>query len=145
MQGVLDNSARRTSRGYTGHEHLDRTGFIHMNGRVYDPELGRFLSPDPLVQAPGNSQSWNRYSYVFNSPLSYTDPSGYIPEVHVTGSGPSRGGRGSVYEGGDTIGTWELGGDIGWGEPDFENQLDNALKNCWSTPKSRGCGDKQVR
>lgn len=51
-----------------------------MNGRVYDPQLARFLSPDPLVQAPTNSQSWNRYSYVFNNPLKYTDPSGYSAE-----------------------------------------------------------------
>ena len=43
-----------------------------MNGRIYDPVLGRFLSPDPIVQSPGYSQSWNRYAYVFNSPLSYT-------------------------------------------------------------------------
>lgn len=48
-----------------------------MNGRVYDPQLGRFLSPDPIVQSPSNSQSWNRYSYVFNNPLKYTDPSGF--------------------------------------------------------------------
>ncbi len=89
MQGVLDNSARRTSRGYTGHEHLDRTGFIHMNGRVYDPELGRFLSPDPLVTSPTNSQSWNRYSYVFNSPLSFTDPSGYSEEGLLCGTSAS--------------------------------------------------------
>ncbi len=65
------------SDGYTGHEALDRTGFIHMNGRVYDPQLGRFLSPDPFVQDPANAQNWNRYSYVMNNPLKYTDPSGY--------------------------------------------------------------------
>jgi len=65
-----------TTRGYTGHEMIDEPGLIHMNGRVYDPYLGRFLSADPLVQAPENSQSYNRYSYVFNNPLSYTDPSG---------------------------------------------------------------------
>ncbi len=66
-----------TSRGYTGHEHLDRTGLIHMNGRVYDPTLGRFLSADPLVQAPYFSQSYNRYTYTFNNSLILTDPSGY--------------------------------------------------------------------
>lgn len=77
--GALADELRPSaSRGFTGHEHLDRTGFIHMNGRVYDPQLGRFLSPDPVVQSPGFSQSWNRYSYVMNSPLSYTDPSGYV-------------------------------------------------------------------
>jgi hypothetical protein len=49
-----------------------------MNGRVYDPKLGRFLSADPFVQAPANTQSHNRYSYVLNNPLSFTDPSGYF-------------------------------------------------------------------
>ncbi|OUS29383.1 hypothetical protein A9Q99_09800 [Gammaproteobacteria bacterium 45_16_T64] len=66
-----------TNRGFTGHEMLDSVGLIHMNGRVYDPELGRFLSADPIVQAPTNSQSYNRYSYVANNPVSYTDPSGF--------------------------------------------------------------------
>ena len=66
----------RVSRGYTGHEHLDRTGLVHMNGRVYDPRLGRFLSPDPIVGDPTSSQSWNLYSYVGNNPLSYVDPTG---------------------------------------------------------------------
>jgi len=51
-----------------------------MNGRIYDPLLGRFLSADILVQAPGNLQSYNRYSYVFNNPLSMTDPSGFTAE-----------------------------------------------------------------
>ncbi|MCV6606452.1 MAG: RHS repeat-associated core domain-containing protein, partial [Porticoccaceae bacterium] len=68
----------KIARGFTGHEHLDKTGFIHMNGRVYDPALGRFLSPDPIVQAPTNSQSWNRYAYTFNNPLNATDSSGYV-------------------------------------------------------------------
>jgi hypothetical protein len=49
-----------------------------MNGRIYDPTLGRFLQADPHIQAPKNSQSLNRYSYVLNNPLSYTDPSGYL-------------------------------------------------------------------
>ena len=57
---------------------MEHAGIIHMNGRIYDPTLGRFLQADPFVQAPGNSQSYNRYSYVLNNPLSYTDPSGYL-------------------------------------------------------------------
>ncbi len=65
-----------TSRGFTNHEHLDGVGLIHMNGRVYDPFIGRFVSPDPLIQDPQNSQSFNRYSYVWNNPLRYTDPTG---------------------------------------------------------------------
>ncbi len=67
-----------TPRGFTGHEHLDGVGLIHMNGRVYDPTLGRFLSADPHVQAPSDTQSFNRYTYVKNNPLSYTDPSGFF-------------------------------------------------------------------
>lgn len=63
-------------RGYTGHEMMGEFGLINMNGRVYDPTLGRFLSPDNYVQAPDNSQSFNRYSYCLNNPLKYTDPSG---------------------------------------------------------------------
>ena len=70
--------ATLTPRGFTGHEMLDTVGLIHMNGRVYDPRLGRFTSADPIVQFPHYSQSFNRYSYVFNNPLSYTDPSGYL-------------------------------------------------------------------
>jgi hypothetical protein len=49
-----------------------------MNGRIYDPTLGRFLQADPHIQAPANSQNYNRYSYVLNNPMSYTDPSGYF-------------------------------------------------------------------
>ena len=67
-----------TTHGFTGHEQVDSVGITHMNGRIYDPKLGRFLQADPIVQAPKNSQSLNRYSYVLNSPLSYTDPSGYF-------------------------------------------------------------------
>jgi len=65
-------------RGFTGHEHLDEVSLIHMNGRVYDPTIGRFLSADPFVQAPEFTQSLNRYSYVLNNPLSLTDPSGFF-------------------------------------------------------------------
>ncbi|NJD33106.1 MAG: hypothetical protein FIB04_14605 [Gammaproteobacteria bacterium] len=67
-----------TPRGFTDQEHVDNLGLIHMNGRVYDPVLGRFLSPDPVVQSPYDSQSWNRYSYVRNNPLRYTDPTGFV-------------------------------------------------------------------
>nr|VFJ66174.1 MAG: RHS repeat-associated core domain-containing protein [Candidatus Kentron sp. DK] len=67
-----------TNRGFTGHEHVDEMGLIHMNGRVYDPGLGRFLSADPNIQSPYSSQSYNRYSYVLNNPLKYTDPSGFF-------------------------------------------------------------------
>jgi RHS repeat-associated protein len=67
-----------TSRGYTGHEQLDEVGLIHMNGRVYDPKLARFLQADPFIQAASNTQSYNRYSYLLNNPLNATDPSGFF-------------------------------------------------------------------
>jgi RHS repeat-associated protein len=63
-------------RGYTGHEHLPMFGLINMNARLYDPVLGRFLSPDPYVQAPNFSQNLNRYAYSLNNPLVFADPSG---------------------------------------------------------------------
>ena len=63
-------------RGFTGHEHLDAFELINMNGRVYDPMLGRMLSPDNFVQASTYSQNYNRYSYALNNPLVYTDPDG---------------------------------------------------------------------
>ncbi len=76
-QQTLDNAnAFKFHRGYTGHEHLPEFGLINMNGRMYDPIVGRFLSPDPYVQAPDFSQSFNRYSYCLNNPLIYVDPDG---------------------------------------------------------------------
>lgn len=65
-----------TGRGYTGHEHLQEYGLINMNARLYDPYIGRFLSPDPFVQMPDFSQNYNRYTYALNNPLRYTDPNG---------------------------------------------------------------------
>ena len=65
-------------RGYCGHEHLTEFGLINMNARLFDPALCRFLSPDPIIQAPDNSQNFNRYSYCLNNPLRYTDPTGMV-------------------------------------------------------------------
>lgn len=77
---VLSPDARDLRFGYTGHEHDNDLGLINMKGRIYDPTLARFLSPDPFVQAPHFSQSLNRYSYVWNNPLSLMDPSGFTAE-----------------------------------------------------------------
>jgi len=67
-----------TPKGFTSHEHLNSVQLIHMNGRMYDYQLGRFLGVDPFIQAPTNSQSMNPYSYIMNNPLSGTDPTGYL-------------------------------------------------------------------
>ncbi|HYD62335.1 MAG TPA: RHS repeat-associated core domain-containing protein, partial [Noviherbaspirillum sp.] len=71
LDGQVDN------RGYTGHEMLDRLDLVHMNGRVYDPFVARFLSADPIIQDPSNGQNYSRYSYVFNNPTNLTDPTGF--------------------------------------------------------------------
>jgi len=64
------------SRGFTSHEWLPWFNLYNMNGRLYDPVVGRFLSADPFVQAPDLTQSFNRYSYCLNNPLKYYDPTG---------------------------------------------------------------------
>jgi RHS repeat-associated protein len=67
----------KNRRGFTDHEHLNEQQLIHMNGRVYDYNLGRFMSVDPLIQSPTSTQSVNPYSYIMNNPLAGTDPTGY--------------------------------------------------------------------
>ena len=62
--------------GFTGQEYIAQFALYNYNGRMYDPRLGRFLSPDNYVQDPNNSQNYNRYGYCLNNPLKYTDPSG---------------------------------------------------------------------
>lgn len=66
-------------RGHTGHEMLWQFGLINMNGRIYDPVLARVHSPDNVISTPYHTQGYNRYSYVHNNPLKYTDPDGNIP------------------------------------------------------------------
>lgn len=63
-------------RGFTGHEHLPWFGLINMNARLYDPVIGRFLSPDPYIQMPDFTQNFNRYSYCLNNPLILLDETG---------------------------------------------------------------------
>jgi RHS repeat-associated protein len=67
----------QTTVGFTGQEELADVGLVHLNGRVYDPVIGRMMSADPYVPDPTNGQAWNRYSYVINNPLAFTDPNGY--------------------------------------------------------------------
>jgi RHS repeat-associated protein len=88
-------------RGYTGHEHLQTVGIIHMNGRLYDPKLHRFLQPDNYIQDPINTQSYNRYGYCWNNPFSHTDISG-------------------EYIGWDDLAVVVVGGLINWGANGFK-------------------------
>ena len=75
---ITQTGLASTTRGFTGHEMLDGLDVIHMNGRIYDPTLGRFLQADPVIQDVTNPQSWNAYTYVFNNAYRYTDPTGMV-------------------------------------------------------------------
>jgi RHS repeat-associated protein len=105
----LTDIANTIRRGFTGHEHLDSVGLIHMNGRVYEPTAGRFLSADPIVHV-GLSQSPNRYNYVWNNPLSLFDPSGFDPpdDCIIDES------TGQCWNGGPTAPFWD---ECDWGGP----------------------------
>ncbi|MDP2905938.1 MAG: RHS repeat-associated core domain-containing protein, partial [Candidatus Omnitrophota bacterium] len=61
---------------FTGKE-LDATGLYFYGARYYDPEIGRFITADTIVQAPYDPQSLNRYSYCRNNPINYVDPTGH--------------------------------------------------------------------
>jgi RHS repeat-associated protein len=74
------SASSRVRLGFTGQEEDDDLGLVNMNGRIYDPAIARFLTPDPVVSMLSPSQSWNRYSYANNSPLFFTDPTGFDEE-----------------------------------------------------------------
>ncbi len=91
------SSFTTTDQGFTGHRHLNDQKLIHMRGRVYDYQLGRFLSPDPIIQDPQNSQSLNAYSYIMNNPLAGTDPTGYASQGGDTGQVPDAAVEGTPF------------------------------------------------
>ena len=137
--GVADEAAiaGATQRGYTLHGHLEGSGLIHMNGRVADSVAGRFLSADPYVPYPGLSQSFNRYAYVHNNPLTFTDPSGFT-------LGPSPFWR--LDSGGFEFGGLDIDGGISlsfiWGGRSHSGQSRPApVKGCF-VPGSSGCYGK---
>jgi RHS repeat-associated protein len=83
IDGKIDN------RGFTGHEMLDQLDLVHMNGRIYDPSTARFISADPKIQDARYGQSYNRYSYVWNNPTNFVDPSGFdseLAQIEVSGA-----------------------------------------------------------
>jgi len=85
-------------RGFTGHEHLPWFNLINMNGRLYDPVVGRFLSPDNYVQTPGFTQGFNRYGYCLNNPLRHTDPSGEFFENNINFNNQPDGSQLSLWK-----------------------------------------------
>lgn len=77
-KNIINNTSLLVDRGYTSHEHFAEVGIIHMNGRLYDPLLRRFLNADENIQDPYNTQNYNKYGYVMNNPLMFNDPSGEL-------------------------------------------------------------------
>ncbi|STD09972.1 Cell wall-associated polypeptide CWBP200 [Chryseobacterium carnipullorum] len=80
-KNTIDTTSLLIERGYTSHEHFAEVGIIHMNGRLYDPLLRRFLNADENIQDPTNTQNYNKYGYVMNNPLMFNDPNGecFVP------------------------------------------------------------------
>jgi RHS repeat-associated protein len=78
-------AVRRVTRGFTGHEHDPESGLINMRARLYDPRVARFISPDPVLSDVGWTQAHNRFSYVWNNPLTFVDPSGLEGEPTING------------------------------------------------------------
>ena len=103
----LNTIAGLSRQGYTMQTWLGQSmGLNHMNGRVEDAILGRMLSPDPHIPDPTNAQSYNRYSYVYNNPLSMLDPTGFAgilaPDLNWGGGGIGTLGDGLLTYGGQT-------------------------------------------
>ena len=73
------------SRGFEGHEMLTDFALINMNGRVYDPVIGQFISADPVLQDENNCLNYNKYCFAFNNPLKYIDPTGCVIEYADAG------------------------------------------------------------
>lgn len=124
-----------TNQGYTAQEQLDNVGLVHMNGRVYDPVLGRMVSADPTIPAPMYSQAFNRYAYVYNNPLAYWDPTGFDaasggPCPQDAGSGnhcsPGSGGGSGGSSGGSGGGSSGSGNNSGGGSSSSGGSSNNS-------------------
>ena len=134
-----------------GHEHLDEAQLIHMNGRAFDYNLGRFYGVDPIIQFPSNSQSLNGYSYLMNNPLAGTDPTGYViwfaPAIpYVVGIIEGGGAAVAVYgaaETGTKIGTTIY--DVGTGKQEAGQAITNAATEILVDRATDAVGGKIVK
>jgi len=101
-----------TRRGFTGHEHYPQFKIINMNGRLYDPVIGRFFSPDKYVANSTFTQDFNRYSYARNNPLMYTDPSGEFPFLAAIVGGMVMSGLSYLF---GVAATGDFNANVNWG------------------------------
>jgi len=126
--GCLTGSA--TTRGFTGHEEMDAIGLVNMNARIYDPQVGRFMTADSIIPNALDGQSYDRYSYVNNGPLSATDPTGHeIETVEVIAQrmkqndGSDKSGSVTDFlEGTGSMGGGGFGGEGGGADPSDKNK-----------------------
>lgn len=130
-----DDDTSDYDQGFTGHEHIDLFDMVNMDGRMYDPVVGRFLSPDPYIQMPDFTQSLNRYAYCINNPLSLTDPTGYnwLGDVFATVVGIAVG----IETGGLGAGIYGaiIGGTLGGASAALVGSVLNGA-NLWQTTKN---------
>jgi RHS repeat-associated protein len=116
--GSSDAAPTVAPRGYTGHVSLPRSKLVHMRGRIYDPRLGRFLSPDPVAVVGGGTAALDRYGYVAGNPLRFVDPSGFLMEAPPSsGSSGSGGVMSSIHLGVSAAGSFlsDLWGNVRFG------------------------------
>jgi len=91
--GEVKTGGIQSKFGYTGQEKDKETGLNYYDFRYYDPHISRFIQPDDIISDPYNPQTLNKYSYVKNNPVRYTDPTGHCPEcVLFVGGGLALGG-----------------------------------------------------
>ncbi|AZI39201.1 RHS repeat-associated core domain-containing protein [Epilithonimonas vandammei] len=117
----LANNSLLLDRGYTSHEHFSEVGLIHMNGRLYDSLLRRFLNADENIQDMFNTQNYNKYGYVLNNPMLYMDPSGefiwmavgFVIGAYMAGVQANGGWNPTKWNWGQTWGKIVMGGAIG--------------------------------
>jgi len=122
-----------TDRAYTGQtsDH-DQTGFYHYNARYYDPQISRFISSDTIIPNPANPQTLNRYSYVGNNPVRYTDPTGHFFERELAG------GAGVAVGESTRVWLWLLTAGTGVAAVQQAPKLDDLLNQLFSPSSSSG-------
>lgn len=139
--GVQKSGGETVTRlGYTGHEYESDLGLVNMGGRIYDPQIGRVLTPDPLVADIGMPQNFNAYSYALNNPYRYIDPSGFQSETETEGGGGACFGPFCITGEGISIGGDTGGGgsgDSGGGKTGYCTEEGCFSYNC--TPTDPNC------
>ncbi len=81
--GEVKTGGTKSKFLFTGQEKDLETNLNYYNARYYDSHIRRFTQPDDIIQNVYDPQSLNRYSYVLNNPLRYTDPSGKVAFLAV--------------------------------------------------------------